>query len=123
MPKEETTMATPTDHNVTALELAKRAFTATAQAVHGSQRGWSQLVDQALRAASSVPLNLAESDGRHGNDRRQHRRIAYGSAKEARVALEMLASIGVIESRQASEAIRLHDRVCAMIWRLMESRR
>jgi hypothetical protein len=37
--REETTMATPTDHNVTALELAKRAFTATAQAVHGSQRG------------------------------------------------------------------------------------
>jgi hypothetical protein len=43
--------------------------------------------------------------------------------REARVALEMLTSIGAIETRRADEAIRLHDRVCAMIWRLMESRR
>jgi four helix bundle protein len=123
MPKEETTMATPTDRNDTALELAKRAFTATVQAVAGSQRGWSHLVDQAVRAASSVPLNLAESDGRDGNDRRQHRRIAYGSAKEARVALELLVGIGAVEHSAAQPALRMHDRVCAMIWRLMESRR
>ena len=116
-------MATPTDHVGTALELARRAFTATVQAVVGGRRGWSHLVDQAVRAASSVPLNLAESDGRDGNDRRHHRRIAYGSAKEARVALQMLVSIGVIDRRRAERAIQLHDRVCAMIWRLMESRR
>lgn len=116
-------MATPTDHAGTALELAKRAFTATVQAVAGSRRGWSHLVDQAVRAASSVPLNLAESDGREGNDRRHHRRIAYGSAKEARVALQMLVGIAAIDGRGAERAIRLHDRVCAMIWRLMESRR
>ena len=111
-------MATPTDHAGTALELARRAFTATVQAVAGSRRGWSHLVDP-----SSVPLNLAERDGRDGNDRRHHRRIAYGSAKEARVALLMLVSIAAIDGRRAERAIRLHDRVCAMIWRLMESRR
>lgn len=116
-------MATPTDHTETALELAKQAFTATIHAVRGAQRGWSSLVDQAVRAASSAPLNLAESDGRSGNDRRQHRRIAYGSAKEARVALEMLASVGVVDQVAADRAIALHDRVCAMIWRLMGSRR
>jgi four helix bundle protein len=68
-------------------------------------------------------LNLAENDGRAGNDRRQHRRIAYGSAREARVALQMLRSIGAIEITAAERAIQLHDRVCAMIWRLMGSRR
>ncbi len=58
MLKEETPMQPPTDHADTALELAQRAFVATVHAVKGAQRGWSSLVDQAIRAASSVPLNL-----------------------------------------------------------------
>jgi four helix bundle protein len=119
MLKEETPMQPPTDHADTALELARRAFVATVHAVKGAQRGWSSLVDQAIRAASSVPLNLSESDGRTGKDRRHLRRVAYGSAKETKVALEMLADIEAIDRRKAHEAVALMDRVCAMTWKLI----
>ena len=40
------------------------------------------LRDQMRRAAASVPLNLAESDGVTGGNRRQRRLTALGSARE-----------------------------------------
>ena len=40
------------------------------------------LRDQMRRAAASVPLNLAESDGVTGGNRTQRRRTALGSARE-----------------------------------------
>src|SRR5512141_602089 len=40
------------------------------------------LIDQMRRAASSVPLNLAESDGVTGGNRRQRLLTALGSARE-----------------------------------------
>ena len=114
-------MHTPTDHTDTALELARRAFVATVHAVKGAQRGWSSLVDQAIRASSSVPLNLSESDGRTGKDRRHLRRVAYASAKETKTALGMLADVEAIDRHKAESAIELMDRVCAMTWKLIGS--
>ena len=40
------------------------------------------LLDQLRRAVTSVPLNLAESDGVRGGNRRQRRLTALGSARE-----------------------------------------
>ena len=77
------------------------------------------LADQARRAACSVPLNVAEGHGRVGRDRLQHYRIAYGSAKEASSALEMLASGRFVDVVEAARAAALLDRVRAMTWRLM----
>jgi len=112
----------PNDHSPTALELARRAFVTTVKATSGAQRGWAKLVDQARRAASGVPLQLTESDSRVGKDRLQLRRIAYGSAREARMALMMLAEVEAIVPAEAETAIDLLDRVCAMTWRLMQYR-
>ena len=55
------------------------------------------LADQAARAASSVPANLAEGHGRSGRDRLHHWRIAYASAKEVDVHLRLLAAAGAVD--------------------------
>ena len=45
------------------------------------------LYRQLRRAASSIALNLAEGAGRRGADRKQHFRIAHGSALEVEACL------------------------------------
>ena len=81
------------------------------------------LADQTVRAVTSVPLNLAEGAGRRGRDRLHHWRIAYGSALEARTALELLVATGSVYAEAAEAADALLDRVAAMAWRLTHARR
>jgi four helix bundle protein len=47
------------------------------------------LARQARRAATSVPLNLAEGNRRVGKDRLHHFRVAAGSAAEVRAVLDV----------------------------------
>ena len=77
------------------------------------------LADQLIRCSSSVPANLSEGHARSGRDRLHHWRIAYASAKEADVFLQLLASAGAIDAAAAAEAARLFDQVRAMTWRLL----
>jgi four helix bundle protein len=77
------------------------------------------LADQAIRAASSVPANLSEGQGRFGRDRLHHWRIAYGSAMEVDTFLRLLCRAGIIDTQRAEEAIQLFDQVRAMTWRLI----
>ena len=80
------------------------------------------LADQVIRAASSVPANLAQGHGRFGRDRLHHWRIAYGSAKEADSHLRLLAAAGAIDGKQSDDVLQLLDEVRAMIWRLLHPR-
>jgi four helix bundle protein len=77
------------------------------------------LADQVIRAASSVPANLAEGHGRSGRDRIHHWRIAYASAKEVDTHLRLLAQAGAIDVSRSGTALRLFDEVRAMTWRLV----
>ena len=52
------------------------------------------LLDQLRRAVSSVPLNLAESDGVQGGNRRQRRLTALGSAREVVACLDVAEALG-----------------------------
>ncbi len=81
------------------------------------------LADQVIRSASSVPANLAEGAGRVGRDRKHHWRIAYGSALEVGSHLDLLLRVGAVDTHQAGEAIELFDRVRALTWRLIHSKR
>lgn len=74
------------------------------------------LADQLRRAVASVPLNLAEGSGLVGRNRLRHYRIALGSAKELRAALEIA---GALYSADITAADGVADRVCAMLWRTM----
>jgi len=98
-----------------ALDASAAVYTVTS----GAARGHSSLVDQARRAAASVALNLAESSGRQGDDRRHFFRIAYGSAREAISAVSLLLRVGAIDGRAAHEAMTLLDQCCAVCWRLL----
>ena len=76
------------------------------------------IADQAIRAAASVPANLAEGHGRRGRDRMHHWRIAYASAKEADSNLRLLLHAAAINPSDTSRALDLFDEVRAMTWRL-----
>ena len=76
------------------------------------------LADQLLRAAQSVPLNLAEAGGRAGADRRRCFRIAYGSQRELRACLRVACDLGYVGADDVAEVDRLADRVGAMLWPL-----
>ncbi len=102
--------------------LAVEAAGAVLRAVCSAPPAVTCLADQARRAACSVPLNLAEGHGRFGRDRLYHYRIAYGSAKEAGSALQMLAAGGFVDADEAAGAAEVLDRVRAMTWRLMQRR-
>jgi four helix bundle protein len=77
------------------------------------------IADQVIRAASSVPANLAEGAGRCGRDRAHHWRIAYASAKEVAVHLDLLCRAGAVHRGKATTALNLFDDVRAMTWRLL----
>jgi four helix bundle protein len=77
------------------------------------------IADQAVRAATSVPANLAEGHGRCGRDRQKFWRIAYASAKEVDTHLRLLAHAGEVDKIVLGNALALFDEVRAMTWRLM----
>ena len=54
----------------------------------------TDLADQAIRAAQSIPLNIAEGHARAGQAGRNHFRIALGSAAELCAVLDLVALPG-----------------------------
>jgi four helix bundle protein len=106
-----------------ALDLSRDAAILVLRLVRRSPPTVRALTDQTVRAVTSVPLNLAEGAGRRGRDRTHHWRIAYGSALEARTALELLVATGCVDPEAAATADAVLDRVAAMTWRLVHPQR
>jgi len=99
-------------------DVARDAAIFVLRLVRGAPPAVRTLTDQTVRAVTSVPLNPAEGAGRRGRDRLHHWRIAYGSALEARTALELLVATRCVDVEAAATADALLDRVAAMTWRL-----
>ena len=97
-----------------ALELV-RSLRAPIERIQSHDRS---LADQLRRAASSIPLNLAEGRRRNGKDRRHLWRVAAGSADETRSCLLVADAWGYVDAKDLSESLELADRVVAMCWRL-----
>jgi four helix bundle protein len=76
------------------------------------------LAGQLLRAASSVPLNIAEGNRRVGEDRLHIWRQAAGSADEVRTALRVAISWRQLRAADVEPALECCDRVLAMLYRL-----
>ncbi len=77
------------------------------------------IAEQAIRAAASVPANLAEGAGRCGRDRHNLWRIAYASAMEVDSHLRLLARAGAVDGSRAAAVMAAFDEVRAMTWRLL----
>ncbi len=61
-------------------------------------RGDADLARQLRKSSKSVAQNLAEGSGCSGGRRRNHYRIALGSARETEVSLRLAIADGLVEA-------------------------
>ena len=75
--------------------------------------------DQLLRASQSIPLNIAEGNGKLPSaDRQRYLRIALGSALECAATLDVLRACGAIEPDVAQAGKDLLVRIVAMLTKM-----
>jgi four helix bundle protein len=75
--------------------------------------------DQLLRASLSIPLNIAEGNGKVTlRDRRRYFEIARGSALECAAIQDVLEVSGAIDHQRSEEGKNLLDRITAMLTKL-----
>ena len=89
----------------------------------GWPRGWSELVDQARRASTSVILNIAEGAGqpRGSAAKRRHYEIALGSANEVAGAIDAAVAIGLTRDRDGVALREQCARLSALLGGLVKS--
>jgi four helix bundle protein len=104
------------------LAVALEAVTALRPVVEKIRQADKDLAGQIRRAASSMPMCIAEGAERAGGDRSHLYRVAAGSAAEVRTALAIALAWGYVESAKVIAVEELLDRVTAMLWRLTHAR-
>ena len=73
------------------------------------------LASQLRRAVNSVALNIAEGDGRWGQDQTRVFRIAHGSAKEVHAALLVCQNWQYLSAEELAPALALSDRLSRLL--------
>jgi four helix bundle protein len=77
--------------------------------------------DQWLRAAQSIPLNIAEGNGKSGAaDRRHYFEIARGSALECAAIQDVLQVGHTLSSEDNARLKELLNRIVAMLTRMSQ---
>jgi four helix bundle protein len=75
--------------------------------------------EQLLRASQSIPLNIAEGNGKATEgERRRYFEIARGSALECGAIQDVLEVCGALPPLENTEAKKLLDRIAAMLTKL-----
>ncbi len=75
--------------------------------------------DQLLRSSQSIPLNIAEGNGKVSvADRRRYFEIARGSALEAAATQDVLSVTGALTEDQNRQGKQMLDRIVAMLTKL-----
>jgi four helix bundle protein len=80
-------------------------------------RSDADLARQLRRAATSIPLNVAEGSGVAGGNRRVRYATALGSAREVRACFDCADALGYVDSHIEAELERL-DKVIATLYKL-----
>lgn len=79
--------------------------------------------DQMLRASQSIPLNIAEGNGKSSpGDRRRYFEIARGSALECAAIQDVLVIGGALTKEQSGQGKRLLVRIVSMLSKLAQRR-
>jgi four helix bundle protein len=77
------------------------------------------LQDQLLRAASSIPANIAEGHGRYSTGSyRNHLSIATGSLREVETHLETAVRLKLLAPEEIRGALETADHVGRLLWGL-----
>jgi four helix bundle protein len=101
------------------LDLSHELVTAIRPLAERTRTRQPDLARQLVRATTSVPLNIAEGNGRTGRDRQQHFKIAYGSASEVSSAVEVAIRWGDIErDAKVADVLGRLDQIRAILWTL-----
>jgi four helix bundle protein len=80
----------------------------------------AKLRDEAMRAAKSTCLNIAEATGRHTPaDQRRAYAIARGECVEAAAATEIAALAGDADEAAANDAVAIADRLYGLLTGLL----
>ena len=84
-------------------------------------RGRAYLVDQLQRAATSIPLNIAEGAGEYAiQEKNRFYRIAKRSTTECAGIVEVCYQLKLLEEPLFQEALLLLSRIVAMLIKLMK---
>ena len=93
-----------------------------ASEIHSKRAFW--LEDQLLKAASSVPANIAEGHGRYSvGSYRNHLSIAAGSLREVETHLETAVRLQILTPEEIKPAIEVSDHVGRLLWGLRNAMR
>ena len=103
-----------------AYELALHLISAVEGSIDRIGRRDADLARQIRRAASGVPLQIAEGNRRRGKDRLHLFRTAAGSADEVQSSLQVAMRWHYVDAASVTEALSLCDRLLAILWRLTE---
>ena len=82
-----------------------------------------ELGSQMRRAATSIPLNIAEGYGRKSApaEFKHFLRNAFGSCNEVKVLLEMIRDLGYMEEENFQKTYDQYDHIGRQIFRLIEN--
>ena len=99
-----------------AVEFATWAY----RLARGIPKAERSMRDQWLRAAQSIPLNIAEDNGRRTSaDRLKFFGIARGSALECAAILDLLVSFGLSDMEAVKPGVELLHREVSMLSKMV----
>ena len=82
---------------------------------HRLPRGMGEVGSQFVRAALSVPLNIAEGVGREGGNVVRHLEVARGSLAECSAVVDVLRELGVVGEGEYEELRERLSEIAGML--------